>query len=421
MSRAFDPRAVLGLVLFGALTFVALLWFIGQGDTGPEDNGAAHAASKGLTGFSGLAAMLAKQGYDVSLSRSRGGLQDEALLVLTPPAGADADELEEIIEDRRYAGPTLLILPKWFAYRLPRSVPGAKQGWVQLYGSDTPEWSGELDDDLEMKLAVAKLGKRTADWHGLGMSGKLPVRAQVLGLDDGRFSGLVRDSNGRDLVAYTDDEGCYPLLDAAAGLPEDSDCEPDEWNLMVAFEPDLFNNYGLADRDRALLAARVIELAREGEDIPVVFDLTLNGFGATKNLLTLAFQPPFLAATLCLLIALIVVGWRAFGRFGPPLLEGRTIAFGKAQLAANAAGFIRRSGRFHLLGGPYTALVARRLASSLGLRHADPEAIDVALARRAPDSPSFSHLARQLETARGASQTLRAAHALKSLERTVSR
>jgi hypothetical protein len=152
-----------------------------------------------------------------------------------------------------------------------------------------------------------------------------------------------------------------------------------------------------------------------------VFDLTLNGFGATKNLLTLAFRPPFLAATLCLILALVVVGWRAFGRFGPPLPEARTIAFGKARLAANAAGFIRRSGRLHLLGTPFVDLIARRLAATLGLRRADPHEIDLALTRRAPDAPRFSELADRLTAARGPSQTLRAAHALKSLERTVSR
>ena len=50
------PRAVLGMVLFGALAFVALLYFIGKGDTGPgPDNGQAHALSHGLTGYAGLA------------------------------------------------------------------------------------------------------------------------------------------------------------------------------------------------------------------------------------------------------------------------------------------------------------------------------------------------------------------------------
>ena len=420
---AFSPRTVLALLLFGALTFLAMLWFIGQGDTGPgPDNGAAHAQGHGLAGYAGLVAMLQNQGYDVSLSRSPGRLDDESLLVLTPSEWTDPDDIAEIIDGRRYTGATLLILPKWFAMPVPRTVKHAKKGWVQLLGAAAPGWTDKLLEDQPMTVKLDKLAAGRTDWRGLGLAGTLPDRSRVLGLEDGPWSSLVRDSKGRDLVAYADDHGCYPVLDAASGLPPgQAECDGDKWNLTVVFEPDLFNNYGLADRNRALLAAKVIELAREGQDVPVVFDLTLNGFGATKNLLTLAFAPPFLAATLCLILALIVVAWRAFGRFGPPLAEARAIAFGKARLAANAGGFIRRSGRLHLLAAPYAALVARRLASTLGLRRSDAEAIDAALARRDPQSPTYSDLAARLETARGPSQTLRAAHALKSLERTLTK
>ena len=89
---AFRPRTVLALVVFGALAFVAMLWFIGRGDTGPgPDNGGAHAQGHGLAGYAGLVAMLEKQGYDVTLSRSSGRLDDESLLVLTPSAFTDPD------------------------------------------------------------------------------------------------------------------------------------------------------------------------------------------------------------------------------------------------------------------------------------------------------------------------------------------
>ena len=86
-----------------------------------------------------------------------------------------------------------------------------------------------------------------------------------------------------------------------------------------------------------------------------------------------------------------------------------------------SSGFVRRSGRLHLLGAPYAAMIARRLASTFGLRSADPGAIDTALARRAPDGPGYTAAAAKLEAARGANETLRAAHALHMLERTTRR
>ena len=424
MNGAFNPRTVLAVVVAGTLAFLAMLWFIGQGDTGPgPDNGQAHAASHGLVGYAALAGMLEKQGYDVSLSRNAGRLDDaDTLLVLTPAMGSDGDNLNEIIERRRGLGPTLVILPKWFAARLPANAKGASEGWVQLFGADAPEFPEGLEDSVEMVVELDELEGERADWEGLGLSGSLPDRRSVLALDGGPWVGLVRDANGRDLVAFADDGGCYSVLETAAGVEplSEDECEP-RWAVTVAFEPDLLNNYGLADRNRALLAARVVELAREEKHFPVVFDLTLAGFGGQRNLLTLAFAPPFLAATLCLILALLVVGWRAFGRFGPPLAETRELAFGKTQLAANAAGLVRRSRRLHLLGAPYAALVARRLAAAFGLRSADTASIDAALARRSPDAPLYSTLAARLENARGANETLRAANALHSLERTLHR
>ena len=38
----------------------------------------------------------------------------------------------EIIDNRRYSGATLLILPKWRAVPLPGTVAGSRKSWVQL-------------------------------------------------------------------------------------------------------------------------------------------------------------------------------------------------------------------------------------------------------------------------------------------------
>lgn len=421
MSGAFQVRTVIGIVLVGALAFLAMLWLIGQGETGPgPDNGDAHAAGHGLAGYAALADLLDAQGHRVSLSRNPGRLDDEALVVLTPGSSTDAEDLADVIAERRLAGPTLLILPKWSTLRLPASLPDAKRGWVALASASAPGFADDLPDDLAMTLSLERLEANERDWIGLGLSGALPARRSILGSDGGPYVGLVRDSTGRDLVGFADDGGCYQVLEDAAGVEPlgEDECER-KWAVTVAFEPDLFNNWGLADRDRARLAAKVVDLAREGEDLPIVFDLTLAGVGGQRNLLTLAFAPPFLAATLCLILALVVAGWRAFARFGAPVAEGRAIAFGKAQLAANAGGFLRRSGRLHLLGPPYAAMVGRRLATALGLRGTDPHAIDLALSRCAPAAPAYSTLADRLAAARGPSETLRAAHALHTLERTI--
>lgn len=425
-APAFNPRVVLGLLLFGALAFAATLYFIGAGETthGPNDGGN-HAAAKGLTGYAALADILEGEGHEVSLSRNPGALDDEALLILTPPAFADGEEIAELVERRRYIGPTLLILPKWYAMAIPDAVPIEKEdGWIVLGGAGKVSWIEAFEGQYATELALGELDPaQEPDWRSGRRTGALPDPGQVQTIVDATMIPLATASSGHILVGYYDDGGYYPVLDEAAGLPpaDEDDLDTGRWNFMVAAEPDLFDNYGMADRERAALAHEIVDLAMEGQDLPIVFDLTLNGLGRTQNLLTLAFAPPFLAATLCLAIAMIVVAWRAFSRFGPPLAEARAIAFGKRRLVANGAAFILRTRRLHLLTGPYIETTRQRLAAALRLRGSDDETLDRAIARRAPDAPGFAESAEALRQAARPNDILRAASALKSLERKLIR
>ncbi len=424
-GQAFDPKVVLGLLLFGAIAFIATLYFIGAGETSRGTNdGGGHAAAKGLNGYAALADILEGSGHEVAISRNRGEWDDEGLLVLTPGLFADPDELDDLIEQRRYQGPTLLILPKWFASEIPDALPiDKKPGWVFLGDAVAPDWIEDVDAVGEVGLSLDEADQQGHDWRGMSRQGSLPDSKQVLSLDPDALVPIVSTAGNRILVGYVRDGGYYPVLDEAAGV---SETDPDEldtsrWNLMIVAEPDLFNNYGMASEARAELAHAIVDLAMEGEDLPVTFDLTLNGLGKTQNLLTLAFAPPFLAATLCLVIAMIVVAWRAFRRFGPPVAEERAIAFGKQRLVANSAGFIQRTRRLHLLTAPYAALMRQRFATRLRLRHADDDAIDAAVERTMPGEQPFSHLVAMLEQADKPGEILRAAGALKSLERKLAR
>ncbi|GAA4642902.1 hypothetical protein GCM10023115_08620 [Pontixanthobacter gangjinensis] len=422
---AFNPKVVFSLLLFGAAAFFATLYFIGSGNTGEDINdGQAHAAGKGLNGFAALAAMLEAEGYDVSLSRSKGALDDGGLLILTPPSHAEAEEITAVLNDRRYVGPTMVILPKWAAFQLPAIFGGeAKDGWVQIIGSQRPKWTDDLEQEYSLTVESANENPNALiTWQGLGMAGRLPDSRHLSASDSALFP-LVVGRSGEAFAGYIDDDVYYPLLSEASGIDADNGehLDQNKWPVMFVIEPDLMNNFGFADRGRAELAVELVSLSMQRNNLPVTFDLTLNGLGQSENLLTLAFTPPFLAATLCLILALIVIAWRAFHRFGPPVAEGRSIAFGKARLVKNSAGFIQRSKRLHLLSGPYTDMMRARLGKALALRHIDDEAIDIALARRINDAPSFTQRAADLRNAKSPHDILRAAAALKSIERMLTK
>ena len=415
MSRGaspFRPAAVALLLLVGAGAFLLLLVAMGKGWTGEGEGGAgSHAASNGLDGYAGLVQLLEARGHSVELSRNPGDLTDYSLAVLTPPHFFDAEDIETVLEQRRYVGPTILVRPKWHIAPIDKeSAKKAKAGddWVRLAGVSSPDWFSELALAKGSELVTG----RTFGWEGFGASGKLakPDSEQALvHQPDLPLDALVVDTEG-DMLAglsyYDGDEDAYPVL--------------------VVFDPDLLNNQGLADQARALLAVKLVDSAAGGEtDVPIVFDLTFAGMGNSQNLLTLAFQPPFLAATLCLLLAALVIAWRGFARFGPPVAETPELAQGKAQLARNGAALIGRVRRWHLLAEPFAELVTGRIAAALGIRDGAPEAreaaIERALLRAGHTETGFSEAAHTLRSASKPGEILRAACALKSIERMLKR
>lgn len=408
-QNPFSLRAVLALVVIGFLAFIALLYFIGTGNTGRQSNdGRAHAASVGLNGFAGLVKLLEAEGVEVTTSRSPSGLESYGLVVLTPPPYADPEEISEILLDRQYRGPTLVILPKWYASGFPDRLPDeikdeVKEGWVQLLGASKVTWTSDLSQPYDFDVGLDETDAPFR-WEGLDLAGELPTQQLA-------FSRNLVDKD----ALVSDEDGGALAIDVVGR--EDSEFYDNAHGAVFIIEPDLVNNYGLADANRAALALELVRYAGYyDENMAVTFDLTLNGFGGSTNLLTLAFRPPFLAATLCLILALLVIGWRAFRRFGPPAAEGPAIAFGKHRLIANGAGLILRAKRLRLLAEPYVAITQARLSKALGLGHAEPAEIDAALARRLPDERPFTHRAADMRSARSDAEILRAARALKELE-----
>lgn len=447
---AFSRLGAFALIAGGVALFLAMLWLMSADADfgGTRGRGQAHASSNGLNGYAGLVQLVEAQGYSIERSRNAQDLETRDLLVLTPTVYGDAEEIAKILEKRRLLGPTLVIMGKWFAStpspNLPPKVQARfKRGWVRLGGASTSEWPGDLPAPYRFghvihpskanamaveiappqtapsaaPIAEAALPKPgpPARWSGMGLSGTLP-REELLHakLEDGQKA-LIIDPAGR-VLAFGIDLDTRGQPDSAE--EEDADIYIERaYPVIVLADPDLANNYGLADGQRAAAAIKLVDRLADPEDIDhVVFDMTLNGFGASENLLTLAFRPPFLAATLSLLVALLIVGWRAFQRFGPAASSGGPdIAFGKRQLIANGAGLIVRARRFRLLGAPYATLAARRLAERLGLARPDPEAIDAALARRLPDEEPFTRRAARMEAATKPADILAAAQGLDDL------
>ncbi len=450
-ASPFSRAGLLALIVVGFGVFLAILYLIAMGDPWAPDNnnGRAHSASKGLNGFSALVELVEADGFEVTRSRETRGLETNDLLVLTPPHYMDPEELTAIIDRREYLGPTLVILPKWDA--LPsrfftRSIEPetVKDGWVLISGFSSPNWAEEEEGLLAIDLKRGGTKEQSDEDDGIAdplleldgrgergarsaqrpdltddpqsfstlypldeVSGSLPTSVGFYAEASANRKPVVLDQAGR-MIAFSYEQDSY-YEDPDDRLSDEY--EPSNWVVFVV-EPDLMNNWGLADRTRATAALSLVRNMDWGEFDGVVFDLTLNGFGGAMNLLTLAFQPPFVAATICLVLAMLIVGWRGFLRFGPAASRERETAFGKARLVANGADLILRAGRLPLLVEPYIALSAKRIARSLGLAKPETDAINAALAVRHPHEPSFTQRCNELRTASTPGDILRAARAL---------
>lgn len=422
-GHPFTMRGALILVLGGAVIFLALLWMIGAGlSSGPANDGGNHGEAKGLNGFAAFARLLESRGYDVRSSRSELTFREEGLLILTPPHGTDANELNRILVNRRRRGPTLLILPKWQAMSIPAAIrpPEAKEGWVNLGGPVSAPWAERL---RYIGPLDARTDSGSGRWSGMGLSGGLPEPKAIQTISSGRIAALVRDSRGQVLAGYWDDGRERGRLSPWAKTTIVPDARRNgSYPLLIVAEPDLLDNWGMSHEENARLAMALVEGLTGGKLMPVAFDLTLNGHARQANLLTLAFTPPFLAATLCLMLAALAIGWRAFLRLGPARKPGRAIAFGKTALVANAAGLVRRTRRLHLLTGPYADRARERILPALAIgrqpgRDAAEAAIDRALAARDAQAPPFSRTAARLRAATSTHQALAAARDLHALER----
>ena len=139
---------------------------------------------------------------------------------------------------------------------------------------------------------------------------------------------------------------------------------------------------------------------------------TLNGLGQTRSPLRLMFDPPFLAATLAIVAALLLAGLQALSRFGPPRRPERAIAFGKAALIDNAAALVRQARREAGLGGRYAEMIRDKAVTVFGVpaRLRDNQVTEYL--DKLDGRASFSALASAAARARSREELLAAAQAL---------
>ena len=383
-AGAFRPATIALVVAIGILAFVAMLVLGAYApDLRSGRNGGAHALSNAATGYSGLVRLAEATGRNPMVLRF--DMSDsEDLLVLTPETGT-ADMTSILAE--RHNLPTLIVLPKWRTVAHP-----ARTGWVRSAGL-VPRVDPEHTLAPAQKLHVGRLTRPPTELRIARSEAPPAMRVTAPGtlqlVGGPGLRPILVDSTGRGVLVQVGEGPLYVLSD-----------------------PDLINNKGMADRRQAAAALAMLDFLNSTEPGGILFDVTLNGLGQGRSPLRLAFDPPFLAATLAIAVALLLAGLQAIARFGAPRRPERAIAFGKAALVDNAAALVRRARREAALGRRYAETIRERAVTVFGVpaRLRDGAVNDYL--DRLDGRTSFSALAAAADAAQRREELLAAAQAL---------
>jgi hypothetical protein len=387
-GSAFSPLVIGAVILVGVFAFAAyftLSAFAPELTTGRD--GRAHALSQSAVGFAGAVRLFKARGDTISIGRIVDGQERiSGLVILTPERPIDADELETA---SGYT--TLLIMPKWAVGPDP-----THRGWVTEAGMFDTASLAERISAIAPGAVIERASGATRVQLSLGAnalvaSGPIENLQTISGTNIRR---IIVDGRGATVLGLVEQPGALPFY--------------------ILSDPDFLNTQGVHDLATARAGMAIVDATRT-EDDPIIFDVTLNGLGAARSPLRLAFDPPLLGATLALVIATAMLGWRASARFDPGAPSKRSIAFGKAALAGNSAALLRLGGHQRLMAPIYARLVALQIADRFARSRTDELTLEDRMDRLSATykiSPNFSTLAAEASSATTVNKMLEAARKL---------
>jgi len=384
-ANPFRTRTVLILVAAGFILALGFLLVSAYGDRFDRQRGNIPSpSSRFATGFYGLTRLVELAGGKATLSGDAASRPQQGILIMTPNAGTTAEEMEAALTDA--AGPdapVLIVLPKWIAVARPNAP--------------TREQKVGLLPEKRVAALIESVAEATLERE---KPGKLVMRTS-LPIPDFRPPEALQSLRGDTL---------YTLIAAPEGGAVLAEI-PGK-NIFILADPDLLNNHGLAHRANARAALAMLAGLDPQAPGTIVFDTMLPYGSGGRNLLQLAFEPPFAGVSIALLIAALLAGIATLVRFGPVRREQRAVPFGKAALIDNIVSLARRARRTREGGDAYADAMRDWAARRLALpRTLQGDALDAQL-DAIPTTTSYATVTEQVRGATTETELLHAAQAL---------
>ena len=344
-APVFRPLTVMLMVLAGVFAFSAyfVLSAFAPDLRGAGDDGGANALSRSAIGFAGVVRLLQAEGIADQVDRKGAGHRDAnwSLLVATPDEDTKTSDLFALATPNTAM---LIVMPKWEV-----APDDSNPGWVKQTGVvDLAALKALLGDQVNATFARRDGPAAPVSLGSTDTSLQTRTTGPIAKLQTVTAPGYV--------TVLSDASGASVLIRS-----------PDA-RVFVLSDPDLLNTQGIKNLQTAQAGTDILQIIRRG-DGPVAFDVSLNGYKTSqKNVLKLAFQPPFLGATLALAGVALLMGLHAMSRFGAPQRNTRALALGKRALAENSAGLIRMARREPHMASGYLDLNRAAVARAIGAR-----------------------------------------------------
>lgn len=382
-ANPFRTRTVLILVAAGFILALGFLLVSAYGDRVDRQRGNVPSpASRFATGFYGLTKLVELSGGTVSLSSDLEERPERGILILTPNIGTKSEEIRQAMG--AHDGPILVILPKWVAVPI-KDRPNREQRLSTV----SPE---RLVAMLAQTVTIAphseKAGTRLR--YSSALTGSpFRIDGEIQAVESDKLVPLIVAPDGASVLSQVGASGTYILAD-----------------------PDLLNNHGLAHRQNARAALALLATLNPDTPGTVIFDTMLPYGSGGRNLLQLAFEPPFAGVSIALLIAALLAVIATLARFGPVRREARAVPFGKAALIDNIVSLARRARRTREGGSAYADAIRDWAARRLALpRTLQGEALDAQL-DAIPTTTSYAAATERVCSATTETELLHAAQAL---------
>lgn len=385
VAARFSQQSLIWLILIGGLSFFGALYLTLFGDNlGSPKQAAANVYSESAIGHKAFYETLRKAGVDARVRRRGSTFRWSGPVVLAEPDLSRIDWNE--VHRKTAASRALIVLPKW------RGEPGELR-------RDTLT-SAELLSEKSVNRII----------HLANFSGT--VHRSDPGTDM-VFRGISERPvlDRPQLMRFYTYRHVQPIIWSSEGVllarihKEDEFAERDVWILS---DPDLINNHGLIKGDNAAIALFILnQVGGESFADSVMFDESIHGFQAVRNMWRTLLDPPYIVVALLAVIAALIYLWSAAGRFGAPRGEAPALGTGISVLLKNAGEMLRFGDRHGQVLHRYTVSALREVAAGLKAPRGldDPDLVrwadDVTASRGGAREP-YSKLLKTAADMRGA-------------------